>query len=119
MGTGIAISASVPWFVLLFMALYLLIYVPVMFAEAETMADFFPEEYGAYSRAVPLFVPRLTPYRARAGLRAEAASGQSGASNTGRFDSALYLRHREYRAALGVLAVLVVLTAKLYWAGSP
>ncbi|HKG22822.1 MAG TPA: isoprenylcysteine carboxylmethyltransferase family protein [Blastocatellia bacterium] len=119
MGTGIAISASVPWFVLLFMALYLVIYVPVMFAEAETMSDFFPEDYGDYSKEVPLLVPRLTPYRARGGRGAKAAPGPRGASNTGSFDSALYLRHREYRAAVGVLAVLVVLTAKLYWAGWP
>ena len=115
MGTGIAIGSGVFWFVLLFMALYLLIYVPVMFAEAETMADFFPEEYEDYSRDVPLFVPRLTPYSAPGGRGAEAAGRLAGASNASRFDSALYLRHREYRAALGVLAVLAVLAAKFYW----
>ncbi|HYP28890.1 MAG TPA: isoprenylcysteine carboxylmethyltransferase family protein [Blastocatellia bacterium] len=115
MGTGIAISSGVAWFVLLFMGLYLLIYVPVMFAEAETMSDFFPEEYREYGREVPLFLPRLTPYPGRSGRRAEAAAGPRGASNASRFDPTLYLRHREYRAALGVLAVLVILTAKLCW----
>jgi protein-S-isoprenylcysteine O-methyltransferase Ste14 len=115
MGTGIAISSGVLWFVLLFMALYLLIYVPVMFAEAETMSDFFPEAYREYSKQVPLFVPRLTPYFAPMSRGAEAADGLIGASNASRFDSVLYLRHREYRAALGVLAVLLVLAAKFYW----
>ena len=119
MGTGIAVGSGVAWFVLLFMALYLLIYVPVMFAEAETMEDFFPEDYSEYGREVPLFVPRLTPYAGRIEEQAEAAPRPHDASNTRRFDKALYLRHREYRAALGVLAVLVVLTVKLFWNNRP
>ena len=101
LGTGIAISSGAIWFVALFMALYLLIYVPVMFAEAETLRELFPAEYNQYSLSVPLFVPRLTAYGA--------AQKGSGAR---RFALSQYAKHREYRAALGLVAVYALLAAK-------
>jgi protein-S-isoprenylcysteine O-methyltransferase Ste14 len=100
LGIGIAVGTSSLWFVALFIALYFLIYVPVMIAEAETLRKLFPDEYEAYARQVPLFFPRSTPYLA------------GPAANSFKFD--LYLRHREYRAALGLLVVLAMLAAKIY-----
>jgi protein-S-isoprenylcysteine O-methyltransferase Ste14 len=104
LGTGIAISSGALWFVALFMALYLLIYVPVMFAEAETLRKLFPGEYEQYSQQVPLFLPRLLPFRARA--------DENHARGERRFALSQYIKHREYRAALGLLAVYALLTAK-------
>ena len=111
LGTGVAVAGGTAWFVALFATFYLLIYVPVMFAEAETMRGLFSEEYKAYSEQVPLFVPRFTPYRA---LTASAgAISDSGAANNRQFDVSQYLRHREYRAALGFLVAYALLAAKL------
>ena len=112
LGTGVAVAGGTAWFVALFATFYLLIYVPVMFAEAETMRGLFAEEYEVYRSQVPLFVPRFTPYRA------STTSGgmlpyRSQAGNRRRFDVAQYLRHREYRAALGFLVAYALLTAKL------
>jgi protein-S-isoprenylcysteine O-methyltransferase Ste14 len=101
MGSGIAISTGSLWFVGLFLLLYAAIYVPVMKAEAETLAGLFPSEYGAYSATVPFFLPRLT-------RRPEAAVHASDAGA----DWSLYLRHREYRAALGVVLVYALMAAK-------
>ncbi|HSO76729.1 MAG TPA: isoprenylcysteine carboxylmethyltransferase family protein [Blastocatellia bacterium] len=109
LGTGIAISAGTLWFTGLFMAFYLFIYLPVMFAEAETMRTLFPSEYEDYSKRVPLFHMRFTPYRRTASRQPHAASEWG----SGRFDSSLYLRHREYRAAFGLLGVYALLAAKL------
>jgi hypothetical protein len=109
LGTGIAISAGTLWFTLLFIAFYLLIYLPVMFAEAETMRVLFPGEYEEYSKRVPLFHMRLRPYRSAAARQPGAASNGVGSG----FDSSLYLRHREYRAAFGLLGVYALLAAKL------
>jgi hypothetical protein len=85
-----------------------MIYVPVMLAEAETMQALFSEEYEAYRREVPLFVPRFTPYR---------ASSHDGRNLTRseerQFDLALYMRHREYRAVMGFVAAYALLAAKL------
>ncbi|HEX8091662.1 MAG TPA: isoprenylcysteine carboxylmethyltransferase family protein [Blastocatellia bacterium] len=112
LGTGIAIASGALWFVGLFMVLYLLIYVSVMLAEAETMRDLFSEEYDHYSRHVPLFLPRITAYRAPA-LRPNAE-----APSERRFDPSRYLKHREYRAAAGLVAVYAMLAAKFFFINS-
>ncbi|HEY3136946.1 MAG TPA: isoprenylcysteine carboxylmethyltransferase family protein [Blastocatellia bacterium] len=100
LGAGVAIGGGALWFVALFAAFYLVIYVPVMLAEAETMRQLFAAEYERYSRQVPLFVPRLTPYR-------------RALSHPTQFDVALYMRHREYRAAFGFVVAYGLLAAKL------
>jgi hypothetical protein len=51
---------------------------------------------------VPLFFPRLTPFR----------QNESAAT---RFDGTLYLRYREYRAALGLLVAWGLLLIKTYY----
>jgi protein-S-isoprenylcysteine O-methyltransferase Ste14 len=102
MGVGFTVAASGRWwhFVLLgaaFAALFLGIYLPVMRVEAQTLAAKFGGEFEAYARAVPLFLPRPTAYR--------------GANET-EFDAGLYLRYREYRAALGLGAAFALLLLK-------
>ena len=102
LGVGVAIGGGTLWFIGLFAAFYLLIYVPVMLAEAETMRSLFAENYERYRKEVPLFAPRFTPYRE--GYR----------SGKGReFDLGLYLQHREYRAAIGFVVAYGLLAAKL------
>jgi protein-S-isoprenylcysteine O-methyltransferase Ste14 len=102
LGIGVAVSAGVGWVVWLFAVLYLLVYVPVMIAEAETLESLFSSDYESYSRNVPLFAPRISPYR---------GAQQSEMS----FEPSLYMKHREYRAALGLIGVLGVLAAKVYF----
>jgi protein-S-isoprenylcysteine O-methyltransferase Ste14 len=104
LGIGIATSSGAWWFIVLFMALYLLIYVPVMMAEAETLSKLFAAEFPIYRRSVPLFLPRLTPYRVHQAARATTGEG--------RFAWSQYLKHREYRAALGVGMVYALLAVK-------
>ena len=108
MGAGVAIGAGTLWFTLLFVLLYLLVYTPVMIAEAATMSELFPQGYDRYRENVPLLFPRLTPW-------------EGGASRSDRpeddlkpaFDLSRYLRHREYRAAIGLIVVIGLLVAKL------
>ena len=101
LGAGVAIGGGVLWFVALFAAFYLVIYVPVMMAEAETMRELFSAEYERYSKQVPLFAPRLTPYR------------PAFDPYPTQFDIALYMHHREYRAAFGFVIAYGLLAAKL------
>ena len=97
LGTGVAISTGTLWFVAVFVAFYLLIYAPVMSAEAGTMVELFPMEYEDYRREVPLFLPRVTPYRGRSKRT---------------FELSAYLKHREYRAAIGLGVVYALMAAK-------
>lgn len=104
MATGIAISTNAWWFVALFMGLYLLIYAPVMAAEAETLVKLFPHEYAFYRKRVPMFLPRLTPWR-------DAAKPADRADQR-KFALSQYLRHKEYQAALGLLLIYGLLAVK-------
>lgn len=99
LGLGFTVASGRWELALLFAALFLGIYFPVMRVESSTMAELFGAKYEAYKKAVPLFFPRLTPY----------VPGDSGVT---RFDAALYLRYREYRAALGLVIAWTVLLIK-------
>jgi hypothetical protein len=114
LGMGVAIGGGTLWFIVVFAAVYLLIYFPVMLAEADTMRGLFADEYKAYSREVPLFVPRFTPYGAH-GKHSYAAQLKRRLWRSGpRFDLSLYMRHREYRAALGFAVIYVLLATKMF-----
>ena len=104
LGLGFTVAASSSPLLLavlggLFASLFLGIYWPVMRVESATLAEMFGEEYKRYAAAVPLLFPRPTPYRA-------------GESSSVRFDPSLYLRYREYRAALGLVVAWCVLWLK-------
>jgi protein-S-isoprenylcysteine O-methyltransferase Ste14 len=103
MGLGFMFAAGHYWWLLggIFMLLFLGIYLPVMRVESATLAELFGTEYARYAEAVPLFLPRLTPYRA-------------GADAAVKFDAALYVRYREYRAALGLVCAWGVLACKVW-----
>ncbi len=96
MGVGFTIAAGVWWLALIFALLFIGIYLPVMRVETEDIRRIFGEEFDEYERNVPLVVPRFTVWR-----------------DTGiKFDRELYLRYREYRAAIGVASAIGVLAAK-------
>lgn len=99
LGVGFTVAAG-RWFLAIpFAALFLGIYYPVMRVEASDLAKLFGEDYKVYANAVPLFLPRLSPYRD------EKTKGL-------KFDASLYIRYREYQAALGLLIALGLLALK-------
>jgi protein-S-isoprenylcysteine O-methyltransferase Ste14 len=99
LGLGFTIGSGRWWLGIAFAALFLGIYLPVMRVESATLVKLFGASFQAYAAAVPLFLPRLTPYR-------------SGTRKIG-FDRKLYMRYREYRAALGLLIAWGLLVLKL------
>jgi len=102
LGLGFTIGAG-RWILgILFAALFLGIYLPVMRVESRTLAELFGASYQQYALQVPLFFPRFTPYRDEA------------AESVG-FDRNLYLRYREYRAALGLFIAWGTLALKAYF----
>ena len=101
LGLGFTIGSGRWLLGIVFAVLFLGIYLPVMRVESGTLAQLFGESFHQYSRAVPLFFTRLTPYR-------------SGEENMV-FDGKLYLRYREYRAALGLIIAWGLLVFKAYY----
>ena len=100
LGLGFTIGAGRWLLAVLFGVLFLGIYFPVMRVESATMGQYFGPEFRDYSQAVPLFLPRLTAYNK---------------DNETKFDGGLYMRYREYQAALGVLVAWGVLILKMYF----
>jgi protein-S-isoprenylcysteine O-methyltransferase Ste14 len=98
MGAGFMVASGVWWLVVIFVILFLGIYLPVMRIEARELTQIFAKEYEEYADSVPLFFP---------GLRRLAGSDR-------KFDSKLYLRYREYQAAIGFAAIVATLVFKAY-----
>lgn len=95
------LTAAAPWPVALVVgALFVGVYWPVMRAEETHLRKLFPEDYPAYAARTPLFWP---------------AWRNLGAARRDGFDKRLYLRHREYRAALGLAGVFLALGALWLW----
>jgi protein-S-isoprenylcysteine O-methyltransferase Ste14 len=82
--------ALLSWPVALVLALgFAAIYVPVIASEERFLRATFPD-FDAYCQRVPRLIPRLTPARP-----------PSSETGNGAFSFSLYLRHREYNAAIG------------------
>ncbi len=101
LGLGFTIGAGRWLLALLFGVLFLGIYLPVMRVESATMGQSFAADFRDYSLSVPMFLPRFTAYRK--------------AENKTKFDSSLYMRYREYQAALGLLVAWGLLVFKAYY----
>ena len=99
MGIGFTIAAGVWWLAIIFAALFIGIYLPVMGVEEGDMHQLFGDDFKEYQKNVPLFVPRLTPWK----------------KTDAKFDFRLYLQYREYRAAIGSILAMAVLAAKAYF----
>lgn len=99
LGAGFTAASGFWWIPPLFCVLFLGIYLPVMNVEKTDLKGLFGEDYEEYARNVPLFFPRITPWK----------------KSNEKFDFQLYLNYREYRAALGLVFALAILAAKAFF----
>ena len=95
---GFAVAARSWWIGGVLVAMFLVIYLPVIRSEEAFLRSRFPE-FEEYARLVPQLLPRPTPFR----------------HHSESFSWGLYWKHREYNAALGALVMLAALAAKLLW----
>jgi len=98
MGIGFALAARSWWVGTALIAMFFAIYVPVIRSEEAFLRERFPE-FEAYAKAVPRMIPRLRP-----AFRDQAVGG---------FSMNLYLKHREYNALLGAVAMTAGLMVKM------
>lgn len=96
---GFAVACGLLWLALLLAAYFVLLFAPVMRREERERSKLTLEGYAEYAAQVPAFWPRLRAYSG-AGVK---------------FDVSLYLRNREWQAALGSGAALALLWAKCLW----
>lgn len=88
-------AAAASWVILAVLAgLFAAIYIPTILGEEAYLREHFAA-FDAYAGAVPRLLPRLTP------AQSDGASGG--------FSLALYRKHREYNALMGVCAIYLAL----------
>lgn len=97
---GFCTMAANLWAALLGLALFTLVYRPVVRHEAKYMEELFGEQFRRWVAAVPLFFPTWTNYPPQ-----------------GRFDWNLVRKHREYRNAIAMLVGIVLLALIGWWWG--
>lgn len=102
LGLGITVAGGRWIFVALFVAFFAWVYSRVIRQEARHLAASFGEAYEDYARNVPLFLPRITPWRS--GGAAPVGGG---------FSVDRWRRNREYEALLGAAAGLAVLVVRM------
>lgn len=91
---GIVIASRSLWLAVIFAISFLLVYLPSIELEEQHLRDIFPQ-YASYASRVHRFLP-LAKWQGR----------------EARFSFALYLRNREYKAALGFLVAVAWLISK-------
>lgn len=94
---GLVIAARNLWLAILFAAVFVFVYLPVIALEEQHLRRLFPE-YAAYAREVPALAPRLSPYPKK---------------STNPFRGSQYLKNQEYQAAAGFLAGVLFLLWRL------
>jgi len=91
---GLAVTGRSIGLAILFAAVFLLVYLPVILLEEQHLRHLFPE-YAGYASQVPSLLPRRNGWPA-----------------AGRFSWQLYRKNQEYQAELGFLAGVVLLAWK-------
>jgi protein-S-isoprenylcysteine O-methyltransferase Ste14 len=92
-------------FVVMVLAFFILIYAPTIAQERLKMISLFPDQYPAYEAHVPMFVPRPTPWRPGPAAVSHGPARQ--------FSLSRYMRHSEWKAALGFVAASLWLVLRL------
>jgi protein-S-isoprenylcysteine O-methyltransferase Ste14 len=97
-GVGFAVAARSWWVGAVLVVMFFAIYLPVIRGEETFLREKFPE-FDEYARNVPRMFPRIFPASAE--------------RDAGGFSMGLYLKHREYNAALGAVAMAAALVVKM------
>jgi protein-S-isoprenylcysteine O-methyltransferase Ste14 len=97
-GIGFAVAARSWWVGIALVVMFSAIYIPVILDEETLLRQKFPE-FNVYARRVPRMFPRLSPH--------------PGIGDSAGFSLDLYLKHHEYNALIGALAMMVGLIVKM------
>lgn len=90
---GLVVASRNVWLGILFAAVFLLVYLPVIQLEEQHLRKLFPE-YAAYAEQVPALFPRARRFPSK---------------NPQPFRIALYLTNQEYQAGVGLAAGMLFL----------
>ena len=98
-GLGFAVAARSWWVGVVLVVMFFAIYLPVIRGEEAFLRKAFAE-FDAYAKRVPRMFPRLSPF-------------PLSEDRDGGFSVDLYLKHREYNALAGAVAMVAALVVKM------
>ena len=101
-GTGVTVAGALPVFIIAFLIFFFLVYWKTMDRERAHLSEQFGERFDVYHESVPLFFPRVTPYRPPPEL----------AQVPTRFSLDRYVRNKEWEAAVGAVTGFAFLIVK-------
>ncbi len=96
-GIGFAVASRSWWVGVALVVMFFAIYIPVIRGEEKFLREKFPD-FDEYARRVPRMLPRLIP---------------ASQEKSGGFSMERYMKHREWNALLGAIAMTVVLIIKM------
>lgn len=99
-GVGFAVAARSWWVGVALVVMFFAIYVPVIRDEESYLRQKFPE-FESYARNVPRLIPKI------------GSNAKSGDEDSAVFSRELYLKHREYNALLGAVAMMAGLAIRM------
>ncbi|MBI5198794.1 MAG: isoprenylcysteine carboxylmethyltransferase family protein [Nitrospirae bacterium] len=99
LGLGFVIIVNQPILLVLFVMLFAFIYQATIIEEEKRLQQRFGQEFSAYMSSVPRFFPKLWRWK----------------SNGRSFNWTLVMKHREYVTWLGIVAGILLLTAKMFF----
>lgn len=102
LAAGFIVAGKSIWAAIVVAGYLALFYTAVMRREEAELQAHYGEDFRKYAASVPLFWPSLWRFAAR------------GKSNE-KFSGQLYLRNREYQAAIGFIVGLAALWARMRW----
>ncbi|HVA72818.1 MAG TPA: isoprenylcysteine carboxylmethyltransferase family protein [Candidatus Limnocylindrales bacterium] len=102
LAAGFIVAGDSLWAGVIVAAYLALFYPAVMKREEGELRGLYGDNFARYAARVPLFLPRIWPRK-----QAE--------ESVARFSPQIYRRNREYQAAIGFLAGLALLWAKMHW----
>jgi protein-S-isoprenylcysteine O-methyltransferase Ste14 len=104
-GIGFAVASRSWWVGIVLIFMFFAIYLPVIQSEESFLRATFPE-FEDYARRVPRLLPRIVPIHS-------SVNDSSANEPASKFSMDLYLKHREYNALMGTLALIAGVVVKL------
>lgn len=99
-GLGVVAASGSIWLLVLFLVFFGVVYTKTMREEEARLSELFGESFERYARSVPLFIPRLSPYRTEEPPATP-------------FRLQHYFGQREWELALGVSLAFLALWGKM------
>ena len=109
---GFIIAARNIWIGIATLAMFAFIYLPVIKAEEKYLRSAFVD-YEHYAGQVPRLFPRFTRYQSGGAIAGSKLEERSQVEDGSQFSAALYMRHREYNAAIGSVLMFGALVIKI------